>query len=157
LKNKYIPIGNSWVKVKLAPSTYDSVVSGYVNAWIPHSKSILARFLTALRPGGTLYLQELGVVHPSKDTTLIHEQELRTGDQLTSALRLVGFSNVKTEVMPLSQVQQDQFSDIWSNTWKFTTPCNFSDVVICSVRSVYLSLQCNGIDLVLLVWGLLAK
>ncbi|KAL7754218.1 electron carrier [Sorochytrium milnesiophthora] len=86
--------------VPLKTSHFDVVVSGRVNASIPHTATVCAKLASALKPGARMQLKELVLLSEGSVPAELDELALKTADALVSTLKLSGLVDVQVVGQP---------------------------------------------------------
>ncbi|KAJ2788546.1 electron carrier, partial [Coemansia guatemalensis] len=123
-------------EVTLPSAHYDSVVANPTEPWIvEHSSNALASILLALKPSGTLVLNEL-VLHNSGSLSV--SPVTRTLDDLTQLLRFAGFVDAQPETPQL--VPEHTLRTLAESCWKLRDAEGFvaqakGAILVVSVRA----------------------
>ncbi|KAI9033926.1 cytokine-induced anti-apoptosis inhibitor 1, Fe-S biogenesis-domain-containing protein [Phycomyces nitens] len=98
----------------LPKSSFDAIHSNIFSPSVSvHTPAILSRYLSALKAGGSLVLEEpIVLVSLSNTVCPVTRQE----DELVSMLKLAGFVDVEATVQPVSDQQLAQFFQLWGAT-----------------------------------------
>ncbi|KAL0090679.1 cytokine-induced anti-apoptosis inhibitor 1, Fe-S biogenesis-domain-containing protein [Phycomyces blakesleeanus] len=98
----------------LPKSSFDGIYSNIFSPSVSvHTPAILSRYLSTLKAGGRLVVEEPIVLVSLSNTVC---PVTRQQDELVSMLKLAGFVDVEASVQPVSDQQLAQFFQIWGAT-----------------------------------------
>ncbi|KAI9144780.1 cytokine-induced anti-apoptosis inhibitor 1, Fe-S biogenesis-domain-containing protein [Paraphysoderma sedebokerense] len=92
--------------VPLNSASYDVILSGTIHPALPHSSSILTKYVAALRPGGSIHVKEPIAKIDTVPTRLTQLIPLKSESEIASSFKLAGFVDVVVNIGPTLSDQE---------------------------------------------------